>query len=483
MMELYNFKFDENTKTFSGHLRPFDGVPLAYYKMATTSTKKYLRRGTGSVDYAAIKQIHFILKDDSVSFTNEIRFSVNEIDHVELSEGAGEVNLFIGLGIVVGVLIAFTIFLAIACACPHVYVDDGSGLQLSNSLFTGAKAPQLERNDYKMLPDYHKGSAELSLNIVNEENENQYTNLVELWVVNHAKNLQVVPDKTGALHTIEKPISPTQALNNSATSILEEVLAADDFAYGFDADSLVDLSDVVLTFGNAENLANAKLLVRVKNSKWSGYVYNEFNALFGKNHDKWVERNKDKPKEEREEWMRDQGIKLLVEMKTAEGWQFVDEVELVGEISFNSVVVPLALDASKSNVEIRLRSGYKFWDLDYAALDYSEDQKLDVQVLKPVSAVDQDGQDYLQALVENDDQYMATSGDKSSVQVTFNHLKTTPEFERTLILRGKGYYVSQEQYTGKTQRKELKKFKSPGELSRYSKSLYDEVASKMAVKN
>jgi hypothetical protein len=71
-------------------------------------------------------------------------------------------------------------------------------------------------------------------------------------------------------------------------------------------------------------------------------------------------------------------------------------------------------------------------------------------------------------------------GVKSSTKVTFASLKTNPGLKRTLILRSKGYYISKNEYTGKIYRKELKKFRKPGELSRYSQKLYLDMMSKTA---
>lgn len=158
----------------------------------------------------------------------------------------------------------------------------------------------------------------------------------------------------------------------------------------------------------------------------------------------------------------------------------IDEIDLIGETNFNSIVVPLKITAGSKLLDLRLRTGFMFWELDYAAIDYSPEVKIETQVLKPVAAKGDKGQDYLQQLSYDDNSYMEHLGEKASTSVTFTNLLLNPALQRTIILRSKGYYTSKEEFTGKTYRKELKKFKNPGELSKFSQSLYNDLYERTA---
>jgi len=217
---------------------------------------------------------------------------------------------------------------------------------------------------------------------------------------------------------------------------------------------------------------------------WSGYVYDEFNKLFGKNHGKWVEMNRDKSKMEREKWMREQGIKLMVDIKQGEKWVTYDEVEVVGDPSMNQVVIPIQRNLFGEELEVRLRSGFMFWELDYVGLDFSVNESVEVQVHKPAKATGNNGTDFTQQLSFDDNDYMqhAQKEEFNSTEVYYSNLPVDTSLQRTLILKSKGYYVPKSEYTGKTDRKRLQYFVNPGELSRFSRELYDNVMQEMVAK-
>ncbi|TXE10310.1 hypothetical protein [Algoriphagus aquimarinus] len=473
MMELYEVSFNENEKIVSGKLKPFVGLPLEYYnKIPDKSRNKKQPRKPGKTDKDAVKQIHFMLTDNFDLSSNEISFQLAEIRNVALSKSATPNSSIVGI-VAGSTVVAFGTFLAIACSCPHVFINDGDEVKKVNSLYTGAKASQLERSDLKKLPDYFSDQSSFSLTITNEENEDQFTNMVELVVVNHDENVTVEADMDGNIYTILKPRSSVS--EEDSDYVLARISAKDESSYKFDSDVADGLSTISLEFQNPLREKTGKLVMNLKNTQWSGYVYNEFSSLFGSKYVKWIEKNEDKSKEEREQWMREQGIKLLVEMKTEEGWQQIDEIELLGDITYNSVVVPFEIKNANQNVEFRLKSGFRFWDLDFAGVDYSKQDELNVTVIKPNSATGNKGEDFLDVLLADDEVYMKHLGMDSSTELKFEGLPVSSEMERTVFLRAKGYYISKQEYLGKVDRAKLKNFKNPGELSRFSQELYQNV--------
>lgn len=477
MKELYNVQYSEGSKEVSGNLRPLSGQALELYNKVIVDNDRVSRRGLRN-DRSAVKQIHFFVKNAVTPDSSNMRFLVSDIEKVDASDHATALNILLPLGLTAA---AFGIFLAIACNCPHVYVDNGTTQELTNSMYTGAKAPQLERFDYKQMPDYFTSSPNYSVNIVNELNEQQYTNMLELLVALHPKEVQVVADKQGRLFTIQQLQQPLLATDINGRTIMSEVGQPDLKPYKFNTATNARFSEVYMQFAVPEQQPEiAKLLVRLRNTPWSGFVYNQFSSLFGKNYSRWVEKNKNVSKEEREKWMREQGIQMQVEMKTDKGWQVIDEIDLIGETNFNSIVIPLNMPAGSKLLDLRLRTGFMFWELDYAAIDYSPEVKIETQVLKPVTAVGDKGQNYLQQLSFDDNSYMEHLGEKAATSVAFTNLLLNPALQRTIILRSKGYYTSKEEFTGKTYRKELKKFKNPGELSRFSQSLYNDLYERTA---
>lgn len=483
MYEINNPRLTEETNILTSDFKTFEGKPLYYYeKIVATESHSGLRKvGDGK---SVTKQLHFLLQN--VTFEGEtLSFNVKDIQQVDLTDQKSGANVGVTLAIVVPSVVVGVVgvvggLIYLACGCPHVYVNDGSGLKLTNTLFTGAQSEQLERFDYKTLPDFNVDSSNYSIRIVNELNEDQFTNSVEMMTIFHPKEMNVITDTKGQLHTIEAPQTALSAKDIKGGNVLDKVSSKDDEAFRFDTDSLADLSELYVNFEGPKTMSNGKLVLRIKNTKWSGYVYNEFSSLFGENFEKWQAMNKDKSKEDKEAWMRQEGIKLLVDIKTETGWKTVDELDLTGDAAFNDRVVELK-GLNPGAVELRVRSGFMFWELDYVAMDYSADKVVQVEITKPISALASDGKDYTAALSLDDKNYMSHLNDHASTNVTFNIPTAPTGMERTIVLRSKGYYVSKETYTGKTQRKRLMKFKKPGELSRFSKELFDQIPKSLLV--
>ena len=482
IMEIKNYTFNSIMDSVTIFLQPFDGKPRYYYDNILEDKNWKSQRPPGREYKQATRQIHLFLAKSDTTQTDSLKIALTDISQVDMVGKAADVPLIVvgsALGLFVGVpLLVF----AIVCGCPHVYIENGNGLELSNSLYTGATALQLERYDYKLLPDYHPGSTKFSITIANELNENHYTNLIELISVLHAPDVEVIADQNGQLHTVENPVPPVSAFNNNNKNILNELELKDDFSYSFDPDSLNDLGEAYLNFSIPANQLNGKLILRLRNSPWAGYAFNEMTSLFGKNYTDWIERNKNKSKEEREKWLREQGLQMLVDIKTEQGWKQIDQINIVGEISFNSIVIPVEFPANQKTVEIRLRAAFMFWDLDYVAMDYSADQTLNVQVLKPSGATGPNNENFIQELSYDDNLYMENLVNNTTTTILFDSLNTDPVLTRTLILGGKGYYTTNTNYTGKTYWKELMAFRKPGELSRFSYKLYNEAKAQITQK-
>ena len=483
MYKIYSIKYDEETDTISALSKPFDGAPLDYYYKVIEKRGGVAHRKHKESKKSDVQQIHLFITGYEQLNDSRIAFSKNDIFQVDASKNAVFLNALVTTGIIGGSAVVGGIgLLFILCGCPHVYLDNGNEMVYNNTLFTGAKAVQLERNDYKEIPDFDPSSESYSFQIVNEEKEDQYTNLVQLTSILHPSNVEVFSDKNGNLYSISDLQSPISAKEENGVSILNYINERDQYTYGFDADTIDGLAAIHLQFNNQVEGKKANLLIRAKNTIWSGYVYDEFNSLFGKNHAKWVKMNEDKSKAEREKWMREQGIKLLVDIKVNNEWRTYDEVELVGEASLNQIVIPVEAELVEKNMEFRIRTGFRFWELDYVGIDFSEQIDLKVNHHKPAEAIGNNGEDFAEELSYDDELYMKheLKTELNKTHVLFDDLPVDSTMKRTLILKSKGYYVPKSDYTGRTQRKKLQKFTDPGELSRFSRSLYDDVMQKMA---
>lgn len=120
------------------------------------------------------------------------------------------------IGLVVGILAgAFLVVGAIVAAtkesCPFVYSWDGERFVFDGEPYGGATTRGLERDDYSVLEHLDAEGGVYRLMVTNEVQETQFTNLMELWVVDHPAGVRVVPDEGGRLHTVEDPLPPAAA--------------------------------------------------------------------------------------------------------------------------------------------------------------------------------------------------------------------------------------------------------------------------------
>lgn len=484
MKEIFSIRYDQKSDSVYAKMRDFQGKPLEMYLEVLGSNSQIAKRERKTRMEDA-QQIHLFLNAFSKLDEENVSFSVKDIFQVDATEQAVFVNLLASIGVTAATtVVGLGTFLLIACNCPHVYIDNGKGLEFNNTLFTGAKAPQLERFDYKEIPDYFPDSYQFKLLVKNEEQEDQFTNMLELKTILHPSDVEVMADKHGNIHTIRELKQAILATDKAANSVLEFINERDDYPYRFNPENVQDLPELMLSFDASNEVNDAKLVLRARNTLWSGYVYNEFNKLFGRNFDKWVEMNKDKPKEEREKWMREQGIKLLVDVKVNGEWKQLDEVEVFGEASMNQIVVPIKKEFFGQNLEIRLRAGYMFWELDYVGVDFSLNESVVIKDIKVAKATGNKGTDFTQDLQADDALYMKheLANEENATEVIFEDLPTSNTLKRSFILKSKGYYMPKTDYEGKTERKRLQAFVQPAELSRFSFSLYQDVLHQMGKK-
>ena len=149
-------------------------------------------------------------------------------------------------------------------------------------------------------------------------------------------------------------------------------------------------------------------------------------------------------------------------------------------MAYESLAVPIDVE-SIENLEIRLRSGFHFWEVDYLGLA-RETENIDVKIhdLTPTIATNSQGESQLDKLHGTDEKYLISTPDNASTVVTFENLPIPNLGKRSLFLEANGYYLIQKQYTGKPNYKRLSKFKKPGEFSRFSKEKYIEFQKQIA---
>lgn len=456
-----------NKDLVKGELIQVDSHVDFYYKLGLQ--RKNFTVQQSEVVYA--NQIHLYmdaLETDSVHVNFPIK-NITDIKVLDKNRGLNTVgNLLIAGGVTAA---GIGVFLLIACSCPHNYTYDGEQYHYNNTLFTGATAPNLERHDYKSLPDYHPENASYKMLVKNEENELQFTNLMEMIIVKHSAEAEIATDQKGEVYTIKQRETAINVSSDNGTDVSAQLNEADDQAYLFDQVGENDFSHVFATFKVNEQKQHAKLIVRAKNSNWGGLVYHSFAELMGNNYDKWVKHNQKRTPEEAQKDVIEAGIPLIVEVKKNGSWEPIEAINLISEVNYNELVVAIPAEyLTDESVEFRLSSGYKFWEIDALQMDFSAPETVTVERRTPTSAMG--NEDFTSALSLDDDNYMEHKMTGDSALVVFDNLPVSSQ-KRSLFLHSKGYYLSKDTYEGKTNWAAMLALREKGGLSAFSKELFE----------
>ena len=203
-------------------------------------------------------------------------------------------------------------------------------------------------------------------------------------------------------------------------------------------------------------------------------VHKNFIGLFGDNYEKWRAKKEQEDPAELEKWQTDQALPLMVYLKTAAGWKFVDYFPLIGNTASRDMIMEInTAGITTDQIEIKLETAYRFWDLDFAGIDYSPSQHFETAVIEPTQAVKTDGEDQKEILLQTDKQYSHLTGDQS---ISFEYKIAGPASNNvpSYFLVSGGYYHSLEPISGKTNYKELYKFRNKGAYDKFSRAKYQE---------
>jgi hypothetical protein len=306
--------------------------------------------------------------------------------------------------------------------------------------------------------------------------EIQHTDLAQLVVVNHSEESEVLLDQNGNPHTISKKENPKKVLIDDYLMEIEPSLRKDDISYLFDHQSHKgDVNNnIVLTFDNTKNSNQAKLVLTAKNSYWLDLVYGKFNEQFGYYFNQVQKEQSKVPAEKNIQWRNEQGIPLSVYIKSNNEWILVDKINPVGPMAFRDLIIPIDLEKINTDkLEIKLECGFKFWEVDYAAIDFSNDSPIDTQYINPYSAIDENGKDVTDLLVKEDKNYLVQPEIGNEVVIKYHVKPAEKGKKQSVFLKNRGYYEYIRNYRGIPNFAKLKTFKEKGALSKYSKEEYD----------
>ena len=422
-----------------------------------------------------LNEVHFYLNVNAErldsSSTNIPLSDIKEIRIIEKDTGKTVASyIFTGLGILAAVyVIVVIIVLLTKSSCPYVYVEDNEGFVFEGETFGGAIGQNLQRDDYMPLPSIKAKTGTYRLRISNELKERQYTDIAELMVVNHTYKQKVLLDKSGQPQIIEKLHTYEEATGFDGIPLQSTLEKKDSDVFLFDNIS-GNKNGAILKFKKPANVTNGKLVLNAKNTLWFDYMFGEFLKKFGTSFDMWMEQQAELPSAERIEKINNHDFPLSVYIMKDNKWQLVDYLNTVGPLANRDFVVPIDLtDIAGDEVEIKLETGFMFWELDYVGIDFSNTVAPEMAVLEPFLALGTGTNDWTTELKKIDGQYMAQENVGDVTEIIFKIPTAFRQESQTVFLHTRGYYELIRDFEGLPQISSLNKFKVPDYFSEFSR--------------
>ncbi|HMJ47324.1 MAG TPA: hypothetical protein VK498_08340, partial [Ferruginibacter sp.] len=287
-----------------------------------------INRVKKSAKQAVLMEVH-LYTDNVRPQDNNISIPVADIKRADiytLDKGATNANHVIStVGVViVSAAVIGLIALAIACNCPQVYVENNNGeYNFNGGMYSGAVYASLERTDFMPLGKLAPENNILNIKINNAPGEEQFINQVYLVMADHTTGSEVLADRHGKLFSFNNPVQPVSAINNNHTDIKKMIDQKDGASYGFNDNTNEPFSSVFLTF-KKNNAKNGRLIIKGKNSLWSGYIYKNFNSLFGEGMEAWRTRQDKADPVIMDNWLKVQKLPLMVYLKKDGQWVAAD---------------------------------------------------------------------------------------------------------------------------------------------------------------
>ena len=434
-------------------------------------------------DNSILNEVHIYMKDGSVmppAGLSKIPLAdIKEIRIIQTDGTATLVTLILGtVGVIAGFYLILVIVIALTkSSCPYVYSYNGENFIFEGETYGGAIASNLERDDYMPLPSIIPVNDSYRIRINNELKECQYTDLAELVAVDHPEGTKVLLDKYGSPQIISDPRSPETAISANSDDLLQIIKEKDHSIYFFNDENSLK-NTVTMKFKKPGNAVEGKLLLNAKNSLWFDHVFGEFLSKFGSSYNTWMKTQSKTDPVLREQKIKENDFPLTAYMLKNGEWKLIDFLYTVGPLASRDFVLPVDLSGAGDEIEIRIETGFMFWELDYAAMDFTVKHNLYVKKYAPFTGVDNGGFDRTDELVSSDKKYMVQEHAGLSTEVIY---KTEPVNEgsiRTVFLHTRGYYELIREFTGIPYIIELNKFKTPGYFSEYSRSEYFRILKK-----
>jgi hypothetical protein len=427
-----------------------------------------------------LNEVHIYTTEFTRTGSTKITFPIKAISKIEVYDKDSGATIaswtFSGLAVGIGALaVVWIIVLLTKSSCPFIYTFNGKDYIFTGEIFSGATQPGLERDDYLLLPSIASTDYTYKVKITNEVHEIQSVNFAELLVIDHPESTSILIDKNGIPYSFNKPISPVEAKSTGNNDILPLIIDRDTLIYSGNETKVGKdgIDEVVMTFIRPDNAESSRLIIRAKNSFWLDVLISKIHKLFGEKYNSYSLKEQKFSGDKLRKWLLEQNIPLSVYIEKNGRWEFVDYFNIAGPMSLRDEIMPINLKGINSDtIKIKLKTGFLFWEIDYAGMDFSKNE-----VMKPVevpvkTAIDNNNLDIRALLVKPDNGYYVQKQTGDAAVLTFDK-PFQGESTRSVFLHTRGYYKILREQTGKAEKKKLRTFRKPNRVPAFSKETFD----------
>jgi hypothetical protein len=192
-----------------------------------------------------------------------------------------------------------------------------------------------------------------------------------------------------------------------------------------------------------------------------------------------MEKQSQVPQAEREQLGIDNDFPLSISIKNQDEWITVERLNTIGPLASRDFVVPIDLtNIHEDYFEIKLETGFMFWEVDVVGIDFTSNQEFEVSRLKPISAKGTGSNDWIEALASIDHQYMAQEETGDIAEIVFRAVEPDDQKVQSCFFHTSGYYELVREFEGLPDLVELNKFKTNGYFSDFSRANYLRILNK-----
>ena len=465
---------NEDNMEFSGTISLLSEEHMSDKVIEVNKSYRYNRNKTYPLD-----QVHIFLKPGEWLSLGNAVIPINDIQRIGIVNNNGGLSFINAALGTIGVFALFMIVVALTkSSCPFVYVSNGNEYIFAGELYPGNIIKNAQETDYLPLPALQNNQGQYNIQITNELLEIQHTDLAQLMVVSHPKNTKALADKNGRILIYQDLQSPIQTVLDGKIKNLQPGVAKDGVSFMFDTpfNTTDSKRSAVFTFNKPANATDAKLLITAKNSLWLDYVFGKFNKKFGSYYSTFQKKQQETSKAAALQWRQEQNIPLTVSIKSNGVWKEVEKLASVGPLSDRDLGIKLDLSTINADlIEVKLETGYMFWEVDYIGIDYSGELPYKTELLDPAEAVTNTGQDVASLLKSRDGQYLTQEQLGDKVDIIYRTSSTMKGSEYSYFLKNRGYYTYVRDYDGIPNFTELQKFREANTFTRFSENEYHRV--------